>query len=79
MSNISSNTIGKLICFNLKDKASFLDNNNILWKYNKDEFIGKRSVFTKDFKSAWIEDVDYNEIKSWWCGKDADYFEIFRN
>jgi hypothetical protein len=75
---ISNFELGRLICSKNKDKYSFLDKNNILWKFKNDVFIGKRSVFTKNFKSCWLEEVEECDIKSWWCGKDSDYNEIFK-
>jgi len=59
------------------NNASFLDKNNILWKIVNDKYIGKRSVWCYDFTACWIEDTKFENIKSWWCGKDADYNEIF--
>lgn len=59
--------------------GSFLDANNILWKYVNGNWIGKRSVFTFDFRSCWLENTTIENVKSWWCGKDADYLEIFVN
>jgi len=58
-------------------KACFLDKNNILWKVVGDDFIGKRSVFTFDYRSCWLEDTTIENVKTWWLGKDADYTEIF--
>ena len=54
-----------------------LDKNNILWKQTEKGLIGKRSVWTFDFRACWIEDTTIENIKSYWCGKDADYKEIF--
>jgi hypothetical protein len=56
----------------------YLDKNNILWKYINGEYYGKRSVWTFDLRACWIEDTTHENIKSWWCGKDADYSEVFR-
>lgn len=57
----------------------FLDKNNILWKLINGEWIGKRSVWTFDFRACWIEDTTIDKIKSYWCGgPDTDYTEIFR-
>lgn len=65
----------KLICSDTKN--SYLDKNNILYKYVNGKFIGKRSVFTTEYKSCWIEETKPENVKYWWCGKDSDYNEIF--
>lgn len=57
--------------------ASYQDKNNILWKYIDDVFIGKRSVFCNDLSYAWLGDVNTSNIRSWLCGIDSDYEEIF--
>ena len=55
-----------------------LDANNVVWKLIDGKWIGKRSVWTFDFRSCWLEDTTIENVKSWWCcGKDADYTEIF--
>lgn len=59
-------------------RYSFLDQNNISWKKRNDEWIGKRSVWTKDNRACWLEETGIQNIDTWWCGKDADYNEIFR-
>ncbi len=75
--NNCSNVVGEIICKKLK--APFLDENNIVWKMINEEWIGKRSVWTKDWRSCWLEDTTINNVKTWWCGgKDADYTEIFK-
>ena len=56
---------------------SMLDENNISWKLIDGKMIGKRSVWTYDFRSCWLEDTTKNNVKTWWCGEDADYNEIF--
>jgi hypothetical protein len=60
-----------------KNKGSFLESNNILWKIVDDKWIGKRSVWTYDLRSCWLEDTTANNVKSWWCGENSDYNEIF--
>ena len=58
--------------------GSMLDANNVYWKYIDGKWIGKRSVWTYDFRACWLEDTTIDNVKSWWCGgKDADYKEIF--
>tara|TARA_R110000868_G_scaffold100230_1_gene275724 strand:+ start:455 stop:682 length:228 start_codon:yes stop_codon:yes gene_type:complete len=59
------------------ENASFLDKDKILWKIINNEWIGKRSVWTVDWEACWLEDITLEDIKSWWCGKDSDYNEIF--
>ena len=75
---MNSNFIASILCKLDKEKFSFLDSKNILWKWINDEWIGKRSVYTFDCKASWLEDVKEEEVRSWWCeGKHADYNEIF--
>ena len=59
-------------------KYRFLDKNNISWKWVDSEWIGKRSVWTFDFKAVWLEETTLENVKSWWCGKEANYNEIFK-
>ena len=59
------------------ETASFLDKDKILWRIINNEWIGKRSVWTVDWEACWLEDITLEDIKSWWCGKDSDYNEIF--
>jgi hypothetical protein len=58
---------------------SFLDGDNILWEVVEDKWIGKRSVWTFDNRACWLEDTTLKNIKSWWCGENADYNEGFYN
>jgi hypothetical protein len=76
--NYCTNVVGELISKELNGKCSFLDKNNILWKLIDDEWIGKRSVYTFQLRPCWLEDASLENIRSWWCGKDADYNEIFK-
>lgn len=74
--NKISNTIGEVIVRNIG--GSLLDANNILWKIVDGKWVGKRSVWTYDFRACWIEDTSVENISSYWCGgKDADYAEVF--
>lgn len=58
-------------------EISFADSNNVVWKIIDGKRIGKRSVWTFDNRSCWLEDTTIENVKSWWCGgKDADYDEI---
>lgn len=54
-----------------------LDSNNILWKYRNNVWIGKRSVITFNLRCCWLEDIDIKQVKSWWCGIESNYSEIF--
>lgn len=58
--------------------GSYLDSNNIGWKYVNGEYIGKRTVWTFDLRACWLEETTIDDVKSWWCGIDADYSEVFR-
>ena len=42
------------------------------------EFIGKRSVWTKDNRACWLEETTSENVKTWWCGENEDYEEIFK-
>lgn len=59
-------------------KYRFLDKNNISWRWVDSEWIGKRSVWTFDFRACWLEETTLENVKSWWCGKEVDYNEIFK-
>ena len=77
--NNCSNVIGEITIRVCGYNSSFLDKNNIIWKIINDEWIGRRSVWTIDFRSCWLEDTTIDSVKSWWCGgKYADYTEEFR-
>jgi len=58
--------------------GNLLDSNNIAWKKVNGEWIGKRSVWTKDWRMRWLEETTKDNVETWWCGEDADYTEIFR-
>jgi len=75
--NIIGNIIGESFARVLK--CCFLDSDNILWKLVGDNWIGKRSIWTKDNRCCWLEDTTLENIKSYWCGgENADYTEIFK-
>ncbi len=57
--------------------ASYVTPDNICWKMHEGKWIGKRSVYTHDFRTMWLNEVDVKDIKTWSCGRDADYNEIF--
>jgi hypothetical protein len=66
-----------LLCH--KSDSQLLDENKISWKWVDGEWIGKRSVWTKDWRACWLEETTPEDVKSWWCGgPDVDYTEIFR-
>ena len=65
-------------CFLRAFGGCYLDSDNKIWKIIDGKAIGKRSVWTKDWRSCWLEDTTIDNVKSWWCGgADADYNEIF--
>jgi len=74
--DIETNKMGEMIArvYN----STFLDSDKILWKLIDGEWIGKRSVYMKDLSCKWLEDIDVENIKSWWCGKESDYKQIFK-
>lgn len=75
----STNMLGEVICRESPElNPSFLDSDNILWKVVDGEWIGKRSVFTHDFRACWLEECKEKDVKSWWCGKDSNYSETFK-
>ena len=76
-----SNFIGESYCRYWEqsgERTGFLDANNIGWKIVNGKWIGKRSVWTYDLRACWLEDTTIGNIKSWWCGINADYSEIFK-
>ena len=77
--NNCSNVVGEVISRVLNGRSHLLDENNIIWKLIDNEWIGKRSVWTFDWKSCWLEETTIDNVKSWWCGgKSADYSEVFQ-
>lgn len=58
-------------------KGWYLDKNNICWKVIDGKWIGKRSVWTFDYRVCWLEETTIDNISSFWCGIDSDYNEIF--
>lgn len=75
--NKLSNTIGQAFVMVFGESASFLDSDNILWKMVEDNWIGKRSVWTKDYRAVWIEETEKENIEKYWCGKESNYSEVF--
>lgn len=74
---ICTNDLTSIICKEFEN-SSFLDSKNIVWKHINGEWIGKRSVWTFDFRACWLEETEISNVKSWWCGgKELDYNEIF--
>lgn len=74
--NIETNIHAQSVCETVG--GCFLDSDNILWKIVDGKWIGKRSVWTFDFRACWLEDTTVDNVKTWWCGKDSDYSEIFK-
>jgi hypothetical protein len=70
-----SNIICEAICRNYG--GTMLAGDNIVWKCVDGKWIGKRSVWTHDKRACWLEDTESENVKTWWCGKDSDYSEIF--
>ena len=62
----------------VNSSGRFLDKDNISWRLINNEWIGKRSVWTKDFRACWLEETTKENVKTWLLGKDADYQEIFK-
>ncbi len=54
-----------------------MDYKKIIWKVIGTKIIGKRGVTTNDGKKCWLEDTTPEEVKSFWYGENADYFEEF--
>jgi len=73
----SNNKFAEGIMIFLGVDGDYLDGNNILWRIHDGKWIGKRSVYCLDFTCKWLEETIFEKIKSWWCGKDSDYQEIF--
>lgn len=57
--------------------GTMLDKDLISWSLVDGKWIGKRSVWTFDFRACWLENTTAENVKSWWCGVDADYTETF--
>ena len=77
--DINSNVFGEVLSRSLDGNCCFLDKYKVIWKLINNEWIGKRSVWTFDFRSCWLEDTTVENVKSWWCGgKHADYKEVFK-
>ena len=71
-SNIFGEVVARIV------GGSLLDANNFVWKIVDGKWIGKRSVYTYDLRSCWLEETTENNVRSWWCGgRDANYTEIF--
>jgi len=58
--------------------SSLLDGNNVNWKVINGEIIGKRAVWTHDFRVCWLEDTTIENVKVFWHGKKANYQEEFK-
>lgn len=76
--NVITNNLFASIISKKNENTSFLDSKNIVWKWINNKWIGKRSVWTFDFRACWLEDTEVKNVKSFWCGGiDANYNEIF--
>ena len=78
----TNNSLGQMIVTVFGEdnsRISYLNSENILWQIEGGEWIGKRSVWTHDFRACWLEHTSEENIKIYWCGgKDLDYKEIFK-
>jgi hypothetical protein len=72
-----SNEMAKLIV--AETGGRFLDRDNINWRFVDGEWIGKRAIFTKDFRACWLEETTADNVRNWWHGMEADYNEVFKN
>ena len=61
----------------IKKSSSYLDGQNIFWKWVNNQWLGKRSVWTFDLSACWLEETTLKNVKSFWCGENANYSEIF--
>lgn len=79
MKQVNSNSIAEAVISGLGGSGCFMDKNNIVWKFVNGEWVGKRSVWTFDRRSCWLEDTTVDNVKEWWCGEKSDYNEIFKH
>lgn len=78
----SSKVLSNIFCESfigvIDPSYTMLDGDNVVWKYSKGRWIGKRSVWTIDRRACWLEDTTESNVKNWWCGgREADYEETF--
>lgn len=74
--NTFNQAISEAICRDMG--GSMLDSNNIVWKIVNNEWIGKRGVYTVDYRSCWLEDTASEKIRRWWNDNpNVDYSQIF--
>ena len=65
-------------CPNIDSEPSFLDKDNILWRFTEHGWFGKRAVFTTEFRNIWLEELrDNEEVKYWLHPEDSHWHEIF--
>jgi hypothetical protein len=79
MKDMIYNEITNILCEEVVRSfgGRMLDSNNICWRIIDGKWIGKRSVWTLDYRAIWLEETTPQNVKSWWCGEDADYNETF--
>ena len=71
----ASNAIAEILVRSFGGRL--LDHNKISWKLLEGKWVGKRSVWTFDFRACWLEETTIENVKSWWCGGIvADYAEV---
>ena len=58
--------------------SNILDGNNVCWKVIDGEIIGKRAVWTYDFRACWLEETAIENVKVFWHGKKGNYQEQFK-
>lgn len=73
-----NNLLAELFIRTTGIESCFLDSSKILWKIVNGQWIGKRSVWTFDFRACWLEDTTIQNVKSWWHTENSDYTEIFK-
>ena len=75
--DINTNILCEALVKLAGEKTSMLDANNMVWKIVNGKWMGRRSVWTKDNRACWLQDTTIENVKTWWCGEESDYNEIF--
>lgn len=75
--NKKDNQLAEKLCRTVNKFHAYQDENNIVWKLVDNLWVGKRSVWTHDFRAVWLEETTVDNVKSWWCGTCSDYKEVF--
>ena len=65
-----NNIIASVIC-KKDNNSSFLDSNNIVWKWINNEWIGKRAVQTFDLRTCWLEETSID--RALWAVLDNEW------